>query len=252
MFNRYKDVIVWVGLAGVLAVAVYLARVPFSSDARDYENRREQMLKEMGLKLANGTYNDEKNVQTISEEIRYGENRLNQLKGQISFKPGSEYQLPANKGDWLVTLQSKAKALQKKMEKLAADKNVRLPGSIDVPSEILIDNIPLYFEKVDIMEQLLGYAIESGCEEVSAIGSEGSLADFMLAKKPADPSANIVPIKVRGNFKSVNKFAYLLVNAPRFLCLEKVLLENVRPEIDKVVLTVAVSAAKIKYDSPTK
>lgn len=249
MFSRYKDIILWSGLAIVLVAVVYLSVVPFSSDVRNYQSRQEQIIKDLSVKLANGTYNDDKNVQAISEEIKYSENRFNQLKEQINFKPGNDYQLPANKGDWLITLQSKTKALQKKTEKLAADKNIRIPASVDIPAEIPLDSIPAYFEKLDMMEQLLGYAIESGCEEVIAIGSEGSLGDFMLtsggrSSRPTDTTANIVPIKIRGNFKAVNKFIYLLTNAPRFLSLEKSLLENVRPEIDKIILTIAVSAAK--------
>jgi hypothetical protein len=240
-------------------MVIYLILSSLYSGVQRFKDQQVKISDEVKMNLTKGVYNDEKNVSVITEEVKYIENKLGQLKGQINFKPGVNYQLPADKKDWLITLQSKAKLLQKKMETMAADKGVRVSCPIELPSDIPPDAVSVYFEKLDVMEQILGYAVESRCDEVIAIGTEGVLRDFVStsaggvrsAQASAIP-ANIVPIKIIGNFNAINKFTYALISSSRFLCVEKVKLENIQPETDRLILTIAVKAVKIKDDSPIK
>ncbi|MFA5794003.1 MAG: hypothetical protein WC980_02910 [Candidatus Brocadiia bacterium] len=257
LIERYKSAFTWSGLIIGLIAVLYLVTVPFSASTDNLKKRQLDIAREIEKNLSAGVYRDEKNVQVLSEEIKYVEAKLAQIKGQVNFKSGLEYQLPAAKQEWLITLQAKARALQKKMEKIAADKGVQIPNSIEIPSDIQSDAIPLYFEKLDMMEQLMNYAIESDVDEVAAIGLSAVLSDFGSTSsggKPVNPAdaANIVSIKVSGSFKSISKFIYRLTSATRLLCLEKAVLETAKPELDKVTITIAVSAVKVKDDNQTK
>ncbi|MFH1227448.1 MAG: hypothetical protein V1701_06045 [Planctomycetota bacterium] len=257
LVERYKTAFTWGGLIIGLIAVLYLVTIPFSANYDSLKKRQLDIVRDIEKNLSTGFYRDDKSVQALTEEVNYVEGKLAQLKGQINFKPGAEYQLPPAKPDWLITLQSKAKALQKKMEKTAAEKGVRIPNSIEIRSDIPPDDIPLYFEKIDMMDQILNYAVDSGVDEVLAIGSDGILGDFnqtgsgVRQAKSAD-APNIVPIRVSGSFKSINKFIFRLISATRMLSLEKAVLETAKPEVDKTVLTVAVSAVKVKNDNPTK
>ncbi|MEK7310234.1 MAG: hypothetical protein AAB038_05395 [Planctomycetota bacterium] len=223
-------------------------------------NLQEQQYKlrsEIETKVKKGQFLSEKSIQNAQEEIKFVEGIFSSLRNRINFKPLPGYEIqPTRRQDELtVNFQSLHKDTQKRMEKTAAQKGVPIPAKIEFPlSRASEETIRLYYERLDILEQLVNLAMASNCLKIIDWGvSENDFKEFRDIKdvnfKSAVGAKNLVLIKVNGTFNSITQFVGLLRSAERFVSLEKMVISNTGgPDSDNV--TVAFIAAGVKLEEP--
>jgi len=212
---------------------------------------------EIEAQVKKGPFLSEKSIQNAQEEIKFVEGRFSSLRNRINFKPlpGYEIQATRRQDELIVNFQSLLKDTQKRMEKNAAQKGVPIPAKIEFPlSKVSDETIRIYYERLDILEQLVNLAMASNCLKVIDWGiTETDFKDSREFKelyfKSALGAKNLVLIKVNGTFGSITQFISRLRSAERFVSLEKMAISNTGgPDSDNVTVTFIV--AGIKLDEP--
>jgi hypothetical protein len=182
------------------------------------------------------------------------ENRASALRNRITFTPLPGYEIPAiqRPDELVVNFQSLLKETQKRMEKNAAQKGIPIPAKIEFPlSKAAAEAVRLYYERLDILEQLVNMAMDSNCLKIMEWGvSENDFREFRefreLNFKSSAGSKNLVLIKINGTFDSIVRFVSRLRTAERFLCLEKMALNSGGPDLDNVTAAFIVAGLKLE------
>ncbi|MEW6027091.1 MAG: hypothetical protein AB1599_07350 [Planctomycetota bacterium] len=217
------------------------------------QEQQYKMRADIGNKVKKGPFISEKSIPNAEEEIKYVEARYSALRNKINFKPLPGYEIPATRrqDELIVLFQSLLKDTQKRMEKTAAQKGIPIPAKLEFPlSRASEEAIRLYYERLDIVEQLVGMAMDSNCLKVVDWGvSEADFREFRDIKDVSFKSAagmkNMAFIRINGPFSSVMQFINLLRGAERFVSLEKMIISNANPDSDNVTATFIVAGVKL-------
>ncbi|MBI4712680.1 MAG: hypothetical protein HY762_05200 [Planctomycetes bacterium] len=250
--TEHKNELMVIGGCGALFLAVYyLVLAPFHQEANELKEQQAKTIKTIETDFRSGNIRDRKDIANITDELKYVDGKLSQLKERVTFRLRPDYQLPAEKRDWLITLQSRLKSLQKRTENTAAARGIKLPALEFQFNEA--QDLSLYFEELDVIDQLLSAAIESGCSEVLAVGTASEIGPGgkgFHKHNTADAAAgkNLVPIKIKGTFESLMRLVHMIQSpeqaSGRFLALESVVLESDQPDVDTMTGTIIVSGVK--------
>jgi Tfp pilus assembly protein PilO len=208
---------------------------------------------EIDSNVKKGRFIADKSIQNAEEELKFIENRCSLLRNKINFKLLPGYQLPDIKrpDDLIVNFQTLLKEVQKRMEKTAAQKGIPIPSKLEFPlTNVSSDRILLYYERLDMIEQLVNLAMASNCQKIISFGvTESDFKDFNDIKdtviKTNLTTKNMVFIKLNGNFASIMQFINLLLNIERFVALEKTIIENTNPGSDSITATFIVAGVKL-------
>lgn len=220
-------------------------------------NLQEQQYKlrsEIETKVRKGPFLSEKSIQNAEEEIKFMDGRFSSLRNSINFKPLPGYQVPTTRrqDELTVNFQSLLKDTQKRMEKTAAQKGIPIPAKLEFPlNRTSEETIRLYYERLDIIEQLVNLAMDSNCFKVIDWGvSENDFREFKdirdLTARSTLGIKNMAFIKMNGTFDSIMQFINLLRSAERFVSLERVIINNNTPDRDNVTATFIVAGVKLE------
>lgn len=220
-------------------------------------NLQEQQYKlrsEIETKVRKGPFLSEKSIQNAEEEIKFMDGRFSSLRNSINFKPLPGYQVPTTRrqDELTVNFQSLLKDTQKRMEKTAAQKGIPIPAKLEFPlNRTSEETIRLYYERLDIIEQLVNLAMDSNCFKVIDWGvSENDFREFKdirdLTSRSTLGIKNMAFIKMNGTFDSIMQFINLLRSAERFVSLERVIINNNTPDRDNVTATFIVAGVKLE------
>jgi hypothetical protein len=251
---KEKQFVVFIAGSLVLILATYYFFIaPNQLEIIKLKETQSKMRLEIENKVKKGDFISEKSIQNAEEELKFIENRYSLLKKKISFKSLPDYQLPTIKrpDELTFNFQSLVKEVQKRMEIKAAQKGIPLPAKFEFPlTSVSVDKIILYYEKLDIIEQLVNLAMDSNCQKIISLGvTESDFKEFNDIKdtliKTNSSTRNIVFIKINGNFDSIIKFINLLRNTERFIAMEKAIIENSNPDSDNITATFIISGVKL-------
>ncbi|MFH1231248.1 MAG: hypothetical protein V1709_07095 [Planctomycetota bacterium] len=252
LIKEKKFVLFVIGVLILVFAVYYLFIAPNQRETIRLKAEQATIRLEIENRVKKGDFIAEKSIQNAAEELKFMENRYATLKDRINFKPLPGYQLPGSK-DLIVNFQTLLKEAQKRMEKKAAQKGIPIPSKLEFP--LTNDKIVLYYEKLDMIEQLVNLVMDSNCQKIISFGvTESDFKDFSDIKeimKTNSCTKNMVFIKINGSFNSIMKFVNLLKNAGRFIALEKAIIENTNPDSDKITATFIIAGVKLA-DVPAK
>lgn len=248
-------------LATLLALLVeyYYFISGIQGETNELQAQQYKLRSEIETKVRRGQFISEKSILNAQEEIKFIEGKFSALRSRINFKPAAGYEIqPTRRQDELiVNFQSLLKDTQKRMEKNAAQKGVPIPAKLEFPlSKVSDETIRIYYERLDILEQLVNLAMASNCLKVLDWGV--SETDFKASQellkelyfKSALGTKNLVLIKVNGTFGSITQFISRLRSADRFVSLEKMTISNTGGR-DSDNVTVTFIVAGIKLEEPS-
>lgn len=218
------------------------------------QEQQYKMRSDIETKVKKGFFISEKSIPNAESEIKYAEKKHLSLKNRINYKPLSGYEVPAvqRQDQLIVSFQSLLKDTQKRMEKNSAQKGIPIPAKLEFPlSRVSEETIRLYYERLDIIEQLANLAMDSNCLKVVEWGvSENDFREFRdmkdLAVKSAFGTRNMAFIRINGSFGSIMQFINLLRNSERFVSLERVAISNTNPDFDNITATFIVAGVKLE------
>ena len=238
-----------------LLVEYYYFISGIQDETSDLQEQQYKLRSEIETKVKKGPFISEKSIQNAEEEIKFVERRFSALHNRINFKPLSGYQIQATRrqDELIVNFQSLLKDTQKRMEKAAAQKGIPIPAKLEFPLNKASDEtIRLYYERLDILEQLVNLAMASNCLKVIDWGvSENDFREFRDIKEINFKSAlgvkNLVSIKINGTFSAMTQFISRLRGAERFVSLEKMAVSNTGgPDSDNITVTFIVAGVKLE------
>jgi len=242
----------------VLLIEYYYFIAEIHNETTDLQEQQYNLRSEIENKVKKGPFISEKSILNAQEEIKFVESRFSALRSRINYKPLAGYQIPTmqRQDELIVNFQSLLKDTQKRMEKNAAQKGISIPAKLEFPlSKVPEETLRLYYERLDILEQMVNLAMESTCLKVTDWGvSENDFKEFRDFKelnfKSAVGTKNLALIKINGTFSSIMKFISRLRNAERFVSLEKMVISNTGgPDSDNV--TGAFIVAGVKLEEPS-
>jgi Tfp pilus assembly protein PilO len=248
------------GALFILLVEYYYFIAGLQSETSDLQEQQYKLRAEIETNVKKGQFLSERSIQNAQEEIKFVENRFSVLRNRINFKPLSGYEIPAmQRPDELnVNFQSLLKDIQKRLEKNAAQKGVPIPAKLEFPlSKVSAETIRLYYERLDILEQMVNLAMDSDCLKIVEWGvSENDFREFREFKeiyfKSQVGAKNLVLIKINGTFGSITRFINRLHSAERFVSLEKMALSNSGPDLDNITAAFIVAGLKLEEPVPPK
>jgi len=230
----------------------------FIAEIRDetsaLQDQQYKLRSEIETKVKKGPFISEKSISNAEDEIKYVGKKHLSLKNRINFKPLAGYEIPVTKrqDELIVNFQSLLKDTQKRMEKNAAQKGIPIPDKLEFPlSKASGETIRLYYERLDIVEQMVNMAMDGNCLKIIDWGvSENDFREFRDIKeinvKNTFGTKNMVFIKINGSFSSIMQFINLLRNAERFVSLERMIISNVNPDSDNITTTFIVAGVKLE------
>lgn len=253
LIKEKKFVLLIIGTLILVLGGYYLFIIPNQQEIIRLKQEQSKIRLEIESKVKKGDFIAEKSIQNAEEELKFMESRYSTLKNKIKFKSLAGYQLPDIKelGPLIVSFQTLVKEAQKRMEKKAAQKGIPIPSKFEFPlTNVSSDKIFLYYEKLDMIEQLINLAMDCNCQKVISFGAtESDFKEFKDIKetviKTNSGTKNIVFIKINGSFDSIMKFINLLRNAERFIALEKAIIENTNPDSDNITATLIIAGVKL-------
>ncbi|MFH0887946.1 MAG: hypothetical protein V1871_01910 [Planctomycetota bacterium] len=260
LIKEKKFVLLIIGTLILVLGGYYLFIIPNQQEILRLKQEQSKIRLDIENKVKKGDFIAEKSIQNAEEELKFMESRYSTLKNKIKFKSLAGYQLPdINKqpGELILNFQTLVKEAQKRMEKKAAQKGIPIPSKFEFPlTNASSDKISLYYEKLDMIEQLVNLAMECNCQKVISFGAtESDFKEFKDIKETVIKTnlgtKNLVFIKINGSFDSIMKFINLLRNAERFIALEKAIIENANPDSDNITATLIIAGVKLA-DVPAK
>lgn len=237
----------------ILWVIIYFFIVaPLKDETTDKIRELENVRVTINTKVSGGSFIDEINIKKISEEQKQMENKLAEFKKKILFEPRLPYQTDLSQQDLLIKFNTLLTSRYSQLQKIAGVKGIKIPVSLGFPSgTIPLTELPLYFERLDIIDQISSLVIEKGCQEISSIDIDKGVKEFL------DPSTlsgefikkDVVIIKLKVNYKTIGEIMYALnanIVMPngRFLAMPRISLQSDNPEIDLLTMTLAIGSVK--------
>ncbi|HLD36237.1 MAG TPA: hypothetical protein VJC37_05910 [Planctomycetota bacterium] len=256
--HKRFTVFVLVTLVALLAEYYYFI-AGIQDETSELQAQQSKLRSDIETKVKKGPFLSEKSIQNAQEEIKFVENRFATLRNRLNFKPLAGYEVPViqRQDQLIISFQSLLKDTQKRMEKAAAQKGVPLPAKLEFPlSKASEETIRLYYQRLDILEQLVNLAMDSNCLKVIDWGvSENDFREFRDIKeinfKSALGAKNLVLIKINGAFGSITQFISRLRSAERFVSLEKMAVSNTGgPDSDNITVTFVVAGVKLEEPVP--
>lgn len=251
LIKEKKFVLFVIGTLILVFAVYYLFVIPNQEETVKLQEEQSKIRLEIENKVKKGDFIAEKSIQNADEELKFIENRCSTLKNKVNFKSLPGYQIPDVKSSELtVYFQTLLKDVQKRIEKKAAQKGIPLPSKFEFPlTNVVSDKIFLYYEKLDIIEQLVNLVMDSNCQKIISFGvTESDFKDYDIKEtvtKTGSVTKNMVSIKINGTFDSIMKFVNLLKNAERFVVLEKAIIENINRDSDNIMATFIVAGVKL-------
>ncbi|MBI4834360.1 MAG: hypothetical protein HY811_06050 [Planctomycetes bacterium] len=194
---------------------------------------------------------DDSVLKKISEEQKRIEGKLSKIKEKTMFRPRPEYTVDLSQPDLLIKFNVLLGTKYSRLKKVAAAKEIKFPASFGFPTEnITVNNVPSYFEKLDVIDRILTLAIEKGCQEIISINMEKGIKDFLDAGLLDNGffKTDLVVIKLKAKFKSAAEIIYALTEnmaeEEGFLSIPRISLESADSEADLLTMTLAAGVIK--------
>lgn len=239
-----KFIIVTVGVVLVFLLVYLIIIAPARRATAEAKSQSELVKKEIDSIIGSGEVKEAKSIENLERERERLAKKLSELKQRMIFKPEPVY-LGKGKIEFYKLLQES----QRRLAKLATSKGITMPTSFGFPTgDIPVENLPRYFERLDIIVQVIDLAIACDLTDILSVGQEQDIHNFLPGVNLANDFTKYetVVIKLQGSFKSISDFLYKLLVAPRFLSLIRVSLENDDPNVDSIKLTLAVGGLKTR------
>lgn len=250
MWEEHKKFIIGIGGTAIGLLLFYL--MVLSPIWEETVGLRE---KQAGLRLnikkqsQRGFFQSQTGLKNLRDEHERLTKKLNGLKNRVNFRVTPEYALAMSGSDMLIDFHQNLQETRQRLKKMAIGKGVVMPASLGFPqADIQSTAIPTYFEKLDMMNQLVPLALESGCREILKVGWEKDFPELVsgVIEEKKLFSKNMIGLEAKGSFSAVTRFIYALQTAPRLLPIERISVTNENPEVDSVNIKVLVSGIKIK------
>ncbi|MBI5778166.1 MAG: hypothetical protein HZA49_01750 [Planctomycetes bacterium] len=238
----------------LLLIEQYYFIAEIKNETSALQEQQYKLRSEIETKIKKGPFISEKSIPNVEEEIKYATKKHLYLKNRINYKPLAGYEIPVTKrqDELIVNFQSLLKDTQKRLEKNSAQKGIPIPAKLEFPlSKASEETIRFYYERLDIVEQLMNLAMDSNCLKVIDWGvSENDFREFKDIKetvfKGPSGTKNMVFIRINGSFGSIMQCINLLRNAERFVSLERVIISNTNPDLDNITATFIVAGIKLE------
>lgn len=252
---EHKKIVLFALAAGLLILAEYYYFIAeLRSETADLREQQYKMRADIENNVKKGRFLSERSLTNAQEEIKFLGNRTAALRARINFKPLPGYEIPAMQrpDELIVNFQSLLKETQNRMERTAAQKGIPIPAKLEFPlSKTSPEAIKIYYERLDMLEQMVALAMESNCLKILDWGvSENDFRDFRefktLSFKSAAGEKNLILIKINGTFESISRFISRLRGAERFICLEKMALNSAGPDLDNITAAFVVASLKLE------
>lgn len=248
-----KKLFVWtIIVAFAWGVLYYFITAPLKEDV--IKLRDDLRKTRLSIGLRRGGSADVDRLEKITEDQKRIEKETSVLKDKLLFKPRPEYQAERQTENLLIRFKQLIDNKYSELYKMALTRGIKkFPNSLGFPKTTSQAELPLYFERVDVIDQTIKLLIETGCSEIYAITPDRDAKDF---KDFVDPSIllndlirkDVVVVKFRTDFKSAGEIIYKLNSfirrGERFLVSPRISLESDTADTDIVTMTIAVGGLK--------
>jgi hypothetical protein len=235
-------------------VATYISFIkPFNEETENIKENTVKMRTTINASLIHGdSLLDEINLKKILEEQGFLEKKIAGIKNKILFIPNSAYSAKIPEEDMSIKFNSFLTAKYLQIQKSAALKGIKIPLTLGFRNDAIPhDLLPVYFERLDIIEQMSIFAIEKGCKEIISVEMDNNIGGFLdqnsLTGKYIKKDAIVMRLKV--NFKTAVEIVYSLISENidskrRFIAIPRISMQSENIDLDLLTMTLAVGSVK--------
>lgn len=251
---EHKTFTVFIAVTIIVLACVYnFVAVPLQEKTADLRNEQRTIRAQMEKIAKTDVFTSEKSIKNAEEELKAMDARYAELKTRINFRPTADYQITAGIkfDELLVNFQSLLKDVQKRLDQKSAAQNIPIPVKLEFPlANATADTILIYYQKLDMIEQLVNLAMEAKFQQITAYGlTEVDFKEFKDIKETVIKTPlftkNLVYVKLSGNYASILQFISLIQKSDRFIAVEKVILDNDNKDLDNINSTFVIAGVKL-------
>lgn len=256
-WKRHKKFISVVGGGGLgalilLFVIIHLTFTPASA-ARDKATTIEKRVKEV---RESERFRDANDIETLEQEIATLKALLGQVQKDVVFHANDVFAI--EKGEDLVAAFSgKRDKANKDLTKLASNAGASFPDNFgfekasDPGSGPAVDDMPVYLERLDLIDRASRLAIECGVKKIESFTQGDSMEREMgpVAKGDEFIGRNCVRMVAGGTFEAVMRFLHGLEQRGRYAALLECSLDKAEFETDFVKGTFTLAALHIDLEA---
>ncbi|MEK7448067.1 MAG: hypothetical protein AAB019_01130 [Planctomycetota bacterium] len=254
MWQDNKKNILTLGVMTVVALVFYFFWLgPVWKDITSTRQEQSKLRTEISQHSSRGGFYGQESIRNIKTENQELAQKLNNLKDRVHFRVSPKYSALGGSGqpgqNLLIDFHQRLQELQKDLQKKSVAGNIELPSSLGFPtSNIQPEIIPDYFEKLDLVEQVVTLALESGCRKILKVGPANLFPELAGGGLVQNEwcNKNMVGLEAIGPFAAVVKFLQALQSDRRILPVERIILTNDNQSVDSVQVKILVSGIKIK------